>query len=84
MAAILGDLGIVFVKFDPDKITAEFQCNLSGTATTAKWIENYSSTDCWEIGFPCYSQRLPRDVLPPGTTLKKNLVISSCEYVTGG
>src|SRR3984957_509529 len=66
MAPILGDLGIVFVKFDPDKITPEFQSDLYGAATTAKWIENYATTDCWQIGFPPCRHRVSGEVLPSG------------------
>lgn len=64
-APILGDLHIVLVEFDPNKVTPEPQSQLAASGRPTEWIENYASTDCWQIGLPSYRHRLPRDALSP-------------------
>jgi hypothetical protein len=63
---ILSDLDILFVEFDPNKVTPELECNLSSSGRTTKWIENYASADRWQVGFPAYGHRFSGNILPPG------------------
>src|SRR5580704_12759086 len=65
-APILGDLRIVLVKFDPNKVTPELECDFAATGRATKRIENNSTTDRRKVRFPSDSHGLSWNVLPPG------------------
>jgi hypothetical protein len=65
-ASLLGDLRIVLVKFNPDKIAPELQSHLPDRGRTTKGIEHDASPDRWQIGLPSHSHGLSGNVLSAG------------------
>ena len=65
-APILGDLHMVLVKFDPDKVASEVQSHFSSSGRATERIENDASADRRKVGFPSHGYRLSWNVLPPG------------------